>query len=151
VNNWTYKNEEFIDAAIKIEEGFIGFVYEITDISTNKKYIGKKLLVGKRKLPPLKGTKRKRTKIVESDWKTYHGSSELVQQLVEARPNDFKREILRFCKSKGELSYIEAKYQFDKNVLLSDDYHNSFVGCKIHAKHLSSLKQSYLQNGETLI
>jgi hypothetical protein len=51
----------------------------------------------------------------------------------------FRREILILCKTKGEMSYHEAKLQFDNNVLLSDKYYNNFIGCKIHSKHLSNL------------
>lgn len=143
---WYYQDKEFTTqlANEKIEKGFIGFIYLITDKSNGKKYIGKKLLVGKRKLAPLKGKKRKRTKIVESDWQDYYGSSELVKSLVEQRKEDFHREILYFCKSKGELSYLEAKEQFDREVLLSDDYYNSFIGVKIHSKHVTSLKNDLL-------
>jgi hypothetical protein len=138
---WTYQNNIFTkeDATTKIDEGCIGFIYEITDASNGKKYIGKKLLVTKRKRPPLKGQKRKRIDIIQSDWEKYCGSSETVKLLVKDRPTDFHREILEFCKSKGELSYIEAKWQFTKEVLLREDFYNEFVGCRIHAKHVKNL------------
>lgn len=138
---WTYQNNEFTkeDAEAKIADGYIGFVYEITDALNGKKYIGKKLLVTKRKRPPLKGQKRKRIDIVQSDWEKYCGSSETVKLLVKDRPNDFNREILEFCRAKGELSYIEAKWQFTKEVLLKEEYYNEFIGCRIHAKHVKTL------------
>jgi hypothetical protein len=59
--------------------------------------------------------------------------------LVDERPADFRREILEFCKAKGELSYIEAKWQFTKEVLLTDDYYNEFIGVKIHSAHVKNL------------
>ena len=138
---WTYQNNVFTkeDAELKIAEGCIVFIYEITDVSNGKKYIGKKLLITKRKRPPLKGQKRKRIDIIQSDWAKYYGSSEKVKLLVDERPADFQREILEFCKAKGELSYIEAKWQFTKEVLLTDDYYNEFIGCKINASHLKNL------------
>lgn len=138
---WLYNELPFteVESAAKIDEGYIGFVYEITDESNGKKYIGKKLLVGKRKLPPLKGQKRKRTKIVESDWQTYYGSSETVKTLVEQRGHDFTRRIIHLCKTKGELSYLEAKEQFDREVLLTDKYYNEFIGVKIHSAHVKGL------------
>ena len=138
---WLYNERPFtgVEASQKIDEGYIGFVYEITDCSNNKKYIGKKLLVGKRKLPPLKGQKRKRTKIVESDWQSYYGSSETVKSLVEERKHDFTRRIIHLCKTKGELSYLEAKEQFSREVLLTDDYYNEFIGVKIHSAHVKGL------------
>jgi hypothetical protein len=60
-----------------------------------------------------------------------------LQRLVEESGSDaYKRVILRLCKTKGEMSYFEAKEQFEKDVLLSDNYYNEFIGCKIHSKHL---------------
>ena len=138
---WLYNDVSFttVESQEKILEGYIGFVYEILDTQNNKKYIGKKLLVSKKKLPPLKGQKRKRIKIVETDWETYYGSSESVKLLVEERKETFVRRILHFCKSKGELSYVEAKEQFDREVLLSDDYYNEFIGVKINSSHIKNL------------
>lgn len=124
-----------------VEEGVIGFVYCITENETNKKYIGKKLWISKRKLPPLKGQKRKRTKIIETDWRTYYGSSDMVNQLLkEHGESHFHREILYFCYNKSELSYLEAKEQFDRNVLLSDEYYNGIINCRIGGRGLERLR-----------
>ena len=120
-------------------EKWVGFVYLITDLSNNKKYVGKKNFWSTRKLPPLKGKTRRRTKKTQSDWQDYFGSSEEVKLLVEESGQDrFRREILRLCSSKGEMSYYEAKEQFDREVLFSDEYYNEFIGCKIHSKHVRS-------------
>lgn len=136
---WFYNNNEFTSDDIG---DYIGFVYLITDTTNNKKYVGKKNFWTIRKLAPLKGQKRKRTKKLESDWMSYYGSNEEVKLLVENDGNHrFHRDILHLCKSKGEMSYMEAKEQFDRNVLLSDDYYNAFIGCKIHAKHVEGLKE----------
>ena len=136
---WYYNGEEFTSEMIG---DYVGFVYLITDLSNGKKYVGKKTLMSKRKLPPLKGKTRRRTKIVETDWQDYYGSSEEVKNLVEERGRDqFKREILHLCNGKGEMSYLELKEQVDREVLFRDDYYNAFIGCKIHEKHVSSLKQ----------
>jgi hypothetical protein len=142
-NQWTYQGQPFTHevALQKIEEGFIGFIYEITDNSNGKKYIGKKLMVGKRRLPPLKGQKRKRIKIVESDWEKYFGSSELLSALVTERQADFSREVLFLCRSKGELNYTEAREQFAREVLLSDSYYNNLIAVKIHGSHVNSLRK----------
>ena len=130
---WLYENKEFIDAP----EDYQGFVYLITELDTGKKYIGKKNFWATRKLPPLKGKSRRRTKKSESDWKDYYGSSEEVKTLVESKGVDnYKREIIRLCRTKGEMSYYEAKEQFDRDVLISDEYYNEFIGCKIHSKHV---------------
>jgi len=76
---------------------------------------------------------------VESDWKDYFGSSETVKLLLEQKGADaFKREIIRLCKTKGDCSYYEAKEQFDREVLLSDEYYNGIINCRISRKHLSS-------------
>lgn len=135
---WYYNEKEFTSEMI---EDYIGFVYLITDLSNNKKYVGKKTLQSKRKLPPLKGKKRRRTKIVESNWQDYFGSSEEVNRLVEEHGRDnFKREILHLCKSKGEMSYLEVKEQIEREVLLDDEYYNGIIQVKIHRSHVKSLK-----------
>jgi hypothetical protein len=119
-------------------EDNVGFVYEITDLSNDKKYIGKKGLVSKRKLPPLKGQKRRRVKIIETDWQDYTGSNDVLNQLVEEYGIEkFYREILHLCKSKSEMSYYEAKLQFETDCLLKpEEYYNEFIGCKINRRHL---------------
>jgi hypothetical protein len=135
---WLYNGKEFTSEMI---EDNVGFVYVLTDKSNNKKYVGKKIFVSKRRLPPLKGKTRKRTKIVESDWQTYYGSSEEVKQIVEdLGEENFHREILHLCKSKGELSYLELKEQMEREVLLSDEYYNGIVQVKIHRSHVKRLK-----------
>ena len=132
---WLYDGKEF-----KIEDrgDAIGFVYELRDTENDKRYIGKKNLFSTRRLPPLKGQKRKRKVVKESDWKTYYGSSKNVQFLVEKTGQKrFKRKILRLCDSKGEMSYWEMWYQMTNHVLLRPDrYYNAFVGGKIHRKHV---------------
>ena len=131
---WTFNNEEY---NITPEE-YQGFVYQITELHTNKKYIGKKNF-WKPKILPINKTRKRRVRTrVESDWKTYFSSSQQIQKIVEEAGEDkFKREILKLCKTKGEMSYHEAKLQFEHNVLLRDDYYNEFIGCRVHSKHLT--------------
>jgi len=130
---WYYNDEVFETAP----EEYQGFVYRITELDTGKKYIGKKFFWKPKTLPITKTRKRRVKTRVESDWRTYYGSSSEVQMLVEERgENKFKREILKLCRTKGECSYYEAKLQFEYDVLLRDDYYNEFIGCKIHSKHL---------------
>ena len=134
---WYYDNKPLAE----VPDGYVGFVYIITDKSNGKMYIGKKGFLARKTLPPLKGKTRKRRSLVESDWKDYYGSSIEVKQLVEERGGDnFHREILHLCKSKSEMGYLEAKEQFDRNVLLDDNYYNGIISCKIHRKHVQSLK-----------
>jgi len=137
---WHYRNLHFTPTDDELSQ-WVGFVYLITELDTNKKYVGKKFFWSTRKLPPLKGKTRKRTKKVQSDWMSYYGSSEELKLLVETKGGDaYYREILHLCRTKGECSYLEAKEQFDRNVLLNDDYYNEFIGCKIHSSHVRELK-----------
>ena len=134
---WYYNNELYDEAP----KEYMGFVYLITDLTTNRKYIGKKLFWNTRKLKPLKGKTRRRTQVVESNWKNYYGSNEELQHLVEnSHAQRFEREILHLCTKKGIMGYLEAREQFDRNVLLSDEYYNNFIGCKIHGKHVAGLR-----------
>jgi hypothetical protein len=134
---WLRNDVEFTSDMIG---DYVGFVYIITDLTNNKRYVGKKLFESKRTLPPLKGKTRKRKITKESDWMSYYGSSEELMLLVESNGTEtFKREILHLCHSRGEMSYLEAKEQFDRGVLLSDDYYNGIINCKIHKSHVKRL------------
>ena len=134
---WTYQGI-IVD---EIPEGIIGFVYLITNLTTGRKYIGKKLAQFKRTKPPLKGKKRKRKTTVESDWRDYWGSSESLQADVAALgPEQFTREIIYYCKSRSELSYLEAKEQFDRCVLETDDYYNGIINVRVGGS--GSLRQA---------
>ena len=109
-----------------------GFIYKITNLTNDKKYIGKKQCQSIRKRPPLKGKKNKRHEKIETDWKTYTSSSnELNKDLEELGKDKFKFEILRWCDSKWELSYYEARLQFNEEVLLRDDYYNGIINVRI--------------------
>lgn len=118
-----------------------GFVYLIIDELTGKKYIGKKFFWSSKILPITKARKRRKKILVESDWKSYYGSNKQLQaDVAELGPERFKRVILRLCKTKGECSYYETKYQLMYDVLLKDDFYNDFVGCRIHSKHVKDLR-----------
>lgn len=125
---WTYKGNP-VD---ELPEDCEGFVYIITNLTNNKKYIGKKLARFKVTKPPLKGKKNKRRSTKESDWRTYWGSSEhLLSDVQELGEENFTREILHYCQSKGMLSYLEAKEQFDREVLLTDEYYNGIINIRV--------------------
>ncbi len=133
---WTFENNVF-DPEESFLEDYQGFVYIITELTTDKKYIGKKFFWKPKTLPVTKKRKRKVKTRAISDWKKYYGSSQEVKTLVEEKgAENFKREVLKLCRTKGECSYYEAKLQFEYDVLLRDDFYNAFIGCKIHAKHL---------------
>ena len=139
---WTHKNK-IVD---EIPEGSIGFVYLITNITNGRKYIGKKLAQFKKTRPPLKGKKNKRRSTIESDWRDYWGSSDnLLADVAELGPDKFKREILYLCPSRGIMSYLEAKEQFDRRVLETDEYYNGIInvrvgGSTILREHLKTIK-----------
>ena len=123
-------NESFLD-------DFIGFVYIITNLDSGRQYIGKKLFKFKR-TKTVKGKKKKI--LVDSDWKTYWGSNKvLIEEVQSLGPDKYKREIVRLCKSKGELNYFEAKYQFTLGALESEQFYNEWIACKIHKAHLKKV------------
>ena len=125
---WLYKQKE-ID---QLPEDCEAFVYLITNLTNNKKYIGKKLAKFKTTKPPLKGKKNKRRGYKESDWRTYWGSNDyLKEDVIELGEDKFTREILYFCASRGIASYLEAKEQFDREVLLTDDYYNGIINVRV--------------------
>jgi hypothetical protein len=140
--------------SIDIPKEIFGFVYRITNLENNKMYIGKKLCTSVKKLPPLKGKTRKRHKKVETDWKTYTGSSpELNEDIKKLGKDKFKFEIIKFCTCKWELSYFEAKAQFEEDVLFKqDEYYNGIINLRIGRSPKESLEkfnlcQSNLKSG----
>lgn len=134
---WYYKNQEFDETP----EEYQGFVYVITEKDTGMKYIGKKFFWKPKILPKNSKRKRRLRTRTESDWRKYFGSSKEVKLLVEEKGEDnYHREILKLCKTKGQCSYYEMKYQFMYDVLLKPkEYYNAFIGGKIHRKHILSV------------
>ena len=136
---WLY-NDLPVD---ELPEDCVGFVYLITNLTNNRKYVGKKLAKFSRtttKTVTLKNGTKKKKKIrskIDSDWLEYYGSSNELNKDVEALGKDnFRREILYFCKSKAECSYIEAREQFARRVLETTDYYNNNIMCRIHGSHI---------------
>jgi len=136
---WTYLNKPLNE----LPEDVIGFVYLITNLTTNRKYIGKKLAKFAKtryKMHTQKNGKRVRKKIrshIDSDWKTYYGSSEALTKDIEIQGKYmFSREILRMCYSKAECSYYEAKEQFYNEVLESADWYNAQISVRCHKNHI---------------
>ena len=137
--SWYYQ-ETLVET---LPEECIGFVYCITNSITGRKYIGKKLAKFAKttyKIVKLKnGTKKKkriRSKI-DSDWREYYGSNDQLNKDVEQLGADnFQREIIYYCTSKAECSYIEAREQFSRRVLESDDYYNGQIAVRVHGSHI---------------
>lgn len=126
---------------IEVNELPYGFIYLITNTVNGKKYIGKKQIKTVKKLKPLKGKKNKRHFDVETDWKTYTSSSnEINEDIIKCGKDSFCFEIIRFCNSKSELAYFEAKMQFDNDVLLREDYYNGIINLRIGKNCFKSLK-----------
>ena len=138
---WTYEGKT-IDT---IPDEYEGFVYLITNTTTGQKYVGKKLAKFKTTKPPLKGKKNKRRGTKESDWKTYYGSSDRLNADVAKLGSDkFTRVILYLCKGRGEMSYIEAREQFDRRVLETDEYYNGIINVRVGGS--DKLKQALLEH-----
>ena len=132
-----------------LPEDCVGFVYLITNNSTGRQYIGKKLAKFSRttyRVVKLKNGKKKRKKIkgkIESDWQTYSGSNiELNQDIERLGAGNFTREILYYCRSKAECSYIEAREQFQRKVLETNDYYNGQISVRVHGSHIRKLNDS---------
>lgn len=132
-DNWIYNGEPLLDPP----DGMIGFVYMITNLSSGKRYIGRKNFFCNK----IKQKKGKKTKTkVESDWRYYYSSSdELQRDVLEHGTANFKREILYLASMKGCLSYMESKLIFSNGCLESDEWYNNWVSARCHKKHLKKL------------
>ena len=142
---WTYQNIT-IEA---LPEDCIGFVYIITNTLSGRRYIGKKLAKFSKttyKTVKLKNGTKKKKKIrskIDSDWREYYGSSpELSKDIAALGAENFTREILFYCKSKAECSYIEAREQFSRRVLESNDYYNGHIQVRVHGSHIKKLQEN---------
>jgi hypothetical protein len=141
---WYYQN----NLVEILPEECVGFVYLITNNLSGRKYIGKKLAkFAKTSIKTvtqkngIKKKKRIRTK-VDSDWQSYYGSSvELTADILNLGTKNFSREILHYCSSKASCSYIEAREQFDRKVLESDDYYNGQISVRVHGSHIKNKLQ----------
>lgn len=138
---WTYQGQ----IVNELPDDCIGYVYIITNLTNNKRYIGKKLAKFAKttyKIVKLKNGTKKKKKIkskIDSDWKEYWGSSPNLQADIDKLGKQyFTREILHYCKSKAETSYIEAKLQFEYKVLESDDFYNGHIQVRVHGSHIKS-------------
>jgi hypothetical protein len=137
--SWSYQNE----IVESLPETCVGFVYIITNTVTGRMYIGKKLAKFSKttvKTVKLKNGTKKKKKIrskIDSDWRDYYGSSpELSKDIAQLGPENFSREILFYCQSKAECSYIEAREQFSRRVLESKDYYNGHIQVRVHGSHI---------------
>ena len=122
--HWLLEDKK-VESIQDIPEGAVGFVYLITDTITQKYYIGKKSIYSTRKLPPLKGMKRRRTVVSESDWLKYMSSNRDVKKW-----KDVERHILDFAYTKKELTYLENKALYCLGVLEDNKSMNENISGK---------------------
>jgi len=141
--SWTYQNQ-LVEV---LPEECVGFVYLITNTLTGRKYIGKKLAKFSKttyKTVKLKNGTKKKKRIrgkIDSDWRDYYGSSPaLTEDVTQLGTANFTREILFYCNSKAECSYIEAREQFSRRVLESNDYYNGHIQVRVHGSHIKKLQ-----------
>jgi len=121
-----------INEGVYVHENMFGFIYEITNKTNGKKYIGKKQCSRRVKRKPLKSKTRNRIDHKESDWKTYTSSSkELNEDIQKYGIENFEFRIIKVCGSKWELAYYEAKLQFENEVLLNSNFYNGVINLRI--------------------
>ena len=137
--SWYYNNELITE----LPESCVGFVYIITNTLSGRMYIGKKLAKFSKttyRVVKLKNGTKKKKKIrskIDSDWQDYYGSSdELLKDIAQLGQENFRRDILYYCNSKAETSYIEAREQFTRKVLESDQYYNGQISVRVHGSHI---------------
>jgi len=136
-----------LEENVSITDETFGFIYEITNTVTNKKYIGKKQCQSRIKRKPLKGKKRNRIDFKESDWKSYTSSSnDLNEEIKKYGKDKFIFKVLRTCDSKWALAYFEIKEQIDKDVLFKQEYHNGIINCRIGKAPKTELEKYHQLN-----
>ena len=84
---------------------------------------------------PSKKTKKKKRTRVSSDWLSYTGSNDILNEDIK-KGHQIRKEILHLCSSKGWCSWYESKEIFNRDALLDDKYYNHWISCKIRKNHL---------------
>jgi len=137
---WQYNKEDFTE----VPKGMEGFVYVITNLTNDKKYIGKKHFWTRQKD---RKTGRRKTK--ESDWQAYWGScDELIEDVKILGSDKFSREILYLCPHKKSMSYYETMEQFKRDVILREDYYNTNVEGKFFSSEVNRIYELVLKSSQ---
>jgi hypothetical protein len=134
--NWLY---EYVPLRDDFTINDYGFIYKITNLESNKFYIGKKSFfhnkkkkLTKKELAEQTGPGRRSTTKVEqvdSGWRNYWGSSkELLADVKLLGEDKFEKEILKFCPTKKQLTFYEIHYQIQHSVLFTDSYNDNILG-----------------------
>ena len=139
LNHWLYNNSPVASLPLDC----VGFVYLITNNMNGRMYVGKKLAKFAKttyKVHTQKNGKKVKKKIrssIDSDWLEYYGSSVELSKDIELYGHGwFRREILHYCQSKAQCSYLEAKEQFARKVLETDRYYNGQISVRVHGSHI---------------
>ena len=133
-NPWYYNNQ-ILESEDVVD--YVGMVYLLENTENGRRYVGKKFFHRKKVYHVNKKKKRKQ---VESDWKSYYGSSEELNSDIDKYGKDnFRREILHLCRTKGECGYLEAKEQFVRDALLTDEYYNTWIQVRVRKNHINGL------------
>lgn len=114
MNKWLYCREVYDETP---SADAFGFIYLITNLKTDQKYVGKKQFWSNRTKKVVGKKNRKHFK-KESDWRNYWGSSEEFTSVVAAEGKEnFRRDIIKICETKGQQTYAEIEYQIKNDVL----------------------------------
>jgi hypothetical protein len=114
-----------------VPEDALGFLYKITDKRNGKFYVGIKQVTKKIKRKPLKGKKRNRISIGESDWRKYCSSSGEISEDIKNNESDYQFEILSFHPSKSLLKYAEEEFLVKNNCLFDSKCYNQMFNYRL--------------------
>lgn len=141
-NPWLFEGKPFLDCG-----KYAGFVYELIDKVNGKRYIGKKFFWNKRKLP---GETRRKT--IESDWREYYSSCDVIKKIIEEHGKDrFERHILSLHELERDVNYTEVKLQYTLGVLEKEDengemlYYNGNISGKHHSHLVRGIEKRSLK------
>lgn len=147
--SWIYGSET-ITRSDQFPSWAIGFVYMITNLDTNRSYIGRKTFrsrrkrnFGKREVAAMKDKRLKKYEYVEKEvkgWVEYTGSCDELNEHV-ARGDRIRKVILSLCATRKEISYRETEALFSHSVLESDRWYNRNIMSKFFSADIERAKE----------